>query len=94
MVGSASMGPNNRSLSTEVYSPLGSLIVSALKDIPTIPAKFDKKNAVVLGVNSEKLGTDRNGKMHKNLSKMMLERIKKHSILNHDVFKYDGVNYK
>ena len=77
-----------------MYSPLGSLIVNALTDIPAIPAKFDKKNALVLGVNSEKLGTDRNGKMNNNLSKMMLERIKKHSILNHDVFKHDGVNYK
>ena len=90
---------NNRSVMSEVFSPMGSLIQNALSDIPKIPDKFDKRKAEVLGVNCEKLldtETDavKSHNQTNNMSRMMLDRIKNYSILNHDVFRNEGVNYK
>lgn len=52
----------------------------------------------MLGINSEKVSlaaaADPDDKAKPSFSKVMLDRIKKHSILNHTVFRQDGVNRK
>ena len=77
------------------------MICMALTDVPSIPAKFDKRNATVMGIHADKPNPkNKNGELvvgqRKNsyFSKFMLERLKKNSILNADVFKDEGIDYK
>lgn len=81
---------------SEQVSDLGNLIDDALTDVPKLPAKFDRRNETVMGINDDK----KKGKFapaevpRGDFSKFMLERLKKYSILNHEVFKHDGIDYK
>ena len=72
------------------------MIEDALSDVPKMPAKFDKRNEQVMGIydDMKKGAKFEAAKPRPDFSKFMLERMKKHSILNHDVFKHDGVDYK
>ena len=78
------------------------MINLALQDVPKMPKTMDRRYSEVIGINSDK----RTNKKKSNLtglsgekkgslfSKFMLERLKKHSILNHDVFKNNDVDFK
>ena len=73
------------------------MIDDALEDVPKLPNKFDTRNETVMGIHDDKKfgsAIHDSEKPKPDFSKFMLERMKKHSILNHDVFKHDGIDYK
>lgn len=75
-------------------SPIDNAVVTALTNVPKVPQKFDRRNADVMGINEDLRGKDGKPKKGFVFSKFMLDRLKKHSILNHEVFKRDGIDYK
>ena len=88
-------------------SPVGSLINLALANVPKLPVRFDRRFPEVRGINDDKVSernknrsvlsnTQAKSEKRKDsyFSKFMLERLKKSSILNHEVFKHEGVDYK
>jgi len=60
-----------------------------------LPAFFDRNDSEVKGISATR-GTDlgKGKKVDSFFSRFMLERLKKSSILNHDCFKKEDVDYK
>ena len=76
-------------------SPVGDLISKALLDVPKLPAFYNRKDIEVKGKTaSNTKNFDKSKKMDRFFSKFMLERLKKSSILNHDCFKKEDIDYK
>ena len=82
-----------RHVPSEQLSPMAKIIDQAITDVPKLPARFDRHHSEVMGIyeHRKKDGKD---KRKGDFSKFMLERLKKNSILNHEVFKHYGIDYK
>lgn len=74
---------------------MGRIIDEALTEVPKLPAKFDRHISTVMGQYDDERGGNKKGQpKRRDFSKFMLEKLKKNSILNHEVFKHYGIDYK